>query len=516
MDTKSRLYFCGDDQLQRSVYAQNIKSIISKCQDLPKTNDNNSYVIGINAPWGSGKTFFTQMLMSYLQGDWEKTGLDPDARKLAVESTGSDTPADAKEKFSVVYYDAWKNDFWDNAFEPLFDNLVKTVLLSAEADAYALSDILKSAGKIIAYAIKGYAAKKIADYFESGMIDKINEEAGRIWANASNPDYLTSKTFPDYDAFKAAIALLQGYLAKAVEVKKKLVIIIDELDRCKPTFAVQTLEIVKHLFNVEGLVFIFALDIHQLSHCVKVVYGNEFDATGYLERFFNYLTILPHGRFSSPEQTRLFINKMGLQNKYESFDDNLIKSFVKITELFSLSLREVKTVLTTYSVLLETVLAQYTEYPNALILYFYFLCMKYKDPVLFSGGVFSNQSEDVAALLNKKKIPFIDKYEDAEYEKFIKIIGANGKIAETEYYVIKDNKRDRFDSFLENGDIITGVNENIMLTKNKASVTFEGDMSLNWLLYLPDLRRFGKIKDFKVLVYVFRQIEMCDFIRPSE
>ena len=516
MDTKSRLYFCGDDQLQRSVYAQNIKSIISKCQDLPKTNDNNSYVIGINAPWGSGKTFFTQMLISYLQGDWEKPGLDPDARKLAVESTGSDTPADAKEKFSVVYYDAWKNDFWDNAFEPLFDNLVKTVLLSAEADAYALSDILKSAGKIIAYAIKGYAAKKIADYFESGMIDKINEEAGRIWANASNPDYLTSKTFPDYDAFKAAIALLQGYLAKAVEVKKKLVIIIDELDRCKPTFAVQTLEIVKHLFNVEGLVFIFALDIHQLSHCVKVVYGNEFDATGYLERFFNYLTILPHGRFSSTEQSRLFIDKMGLQNKYETLNDNLIGSFVQITELFSLSLREVKTVLTTYSVLLETVLAQYTEYPNALILYFYFLCMKYKDPVLFSGGVFSNQSEDVAALLNKKKIPFIGKWEDADYQQLCKIIGLNKKIHATEYFVINDSGRYIFINSSEKGDTIWGVNNNVIYTEKGGSASLNGGMSLTWLLYSPDIQKFDIIKDYRLLEYIFRQIEMCDFIRPSE
>ena len=106
---------------------------------------------------------------------------------------------------------------------------------------------------------------------------------------------------------------------------------------------------------------------------------------------------------------------MGLQNKYESFDDNLISSFVQITELFSLSLREVKTVLTTYSVLLETVLAQYIGYSDALILYFYFLCMKYKDPVLFSGGVFSNQSEDVATFVKKKMIPFIGDREDKDY-----------------------------------------------------------------------------------------------------
>ena len=516
MDTKSRLYFCGDDQLQRSIYAQNIKSIIAKCQELPKTNDNNSYVIGINAPWGSGKTFFTQMLLSYLEGKWENTDLDPEARALAVEGTGSDTPADAKDGFTVIYYDAWKNDFWDNAFEPLFDNLIKSVPLSSNTQADDLQKIRKKMWKIIAYGVKGFVSKKIDDYFDSGAIDEINKEIGEIRANASNPDYLTNTTFPDYDAFKAAIALLQEYLVNAVKVKKKLVIIIDELDRCKPTFAVQTLEIVKHLFNVEGLVFIYALDIHQLSHCVKVVYGNEFDATGYLERFFNYLTILPHGRFSSPEQTRLFINKMGLQNKYESFDDNLISSFVQITELFSLSLREVKTVLTTYSILLETVLAQYTEYPNALILYFYFLCMKYKKPVLFSGGVFGNQSKDVATSLNDMKIPFIGEWEDADYQQLCKIIGLNKKIHATEYYVIDDSGRYLFTNYSEKGDTIREVNNGVIYTEKDGSVSLEGDMSLTWLLYSPDIQKFEIIKGYRLLEYIFRQIEMCDFIRPSE
>ncbi|MEZ4628433.1 MAG: P-loop NTPase fold protein [Eubacteriales bacterium] len=40
--------------------------------------------------------------------------------------------------------------------------------------------------------------------------------------------------------------------------QKKLLIIIDELDRCRPTFAIQTLELIKHLFAVKGLIFIFA------------------------------------------------------------------------------------------------------------------------------------------------------------------------------------------------------------------------------------------------------------------
>jgi predicted KAP-like P-loop ATPase len=69
---------------------------------------------------------------------------------------------------------------------------------------------------------------------------------------------------------------------------------VDELDRCRPTYAIQTLELVKHLFNVPGLIFIFALDIEQLSHSVQTVYGQNMDAQGYLCRFFDYFMMMTY------------------------------------------------------------------------------------------------------------------------------------------------------------------------------------------------------------------------------
>ena len=371
---------------------------------------------------------------------------------------------------------------------------------------------MKSAGKIIAYGVKGVVSKKIEDNFDPDAIDEINKEIGEMWRNAKSIDYQTNETFPEYSAFKGAIRLLKMYLSKVVKREKKLIIIIDELDRCKPTFAVQTLEIVKHLFNVEGLVFIFALDINQLSHSVKVVYGNDFDAIGYLERFFNYLTILPHGRLSSTEQSILFINKMGLQNVYSKFDDNVIQRFFQISEMFNLSLREVKTVFSAYSVLLETVLARYSEYADAMIFYFYFLCMKYKYPVLFSDGVFKNMSSDVGMFLLKNKIPFID-CEESCYSDFYEKIKDNKKIVESTYYILKKGKRNFFPNYSQNGDTIIDVVDNEMLTAKGSKIPLEDNISLSSLLYLPDLQRFEGINNYRVLDFIFRQLEMCDFIR---
>lgn len=86
---------------------------------------------------------------------------------------------------------------------------------------------------------------------------------------------------------------------------KKLVIIIDELDRCKPLFAIQTLEIVKHFLDVKDVVFIFAVDLEQLSHSVESIYGFGMDASGYLCKFFDYITKFPQSNMLSIIKTLL-------------------------------------------------------------------------------------------------------------------------------------------------------------------------------------------------------------------
>lgn len=64
-------------------------------------------------------------------------------------------------------------------------------------------------------------------------------------------------------------------------------VFIDELDRCRPSYAVEMLETIKHIFDIKGVVFVIATDTEQLQHTVKAVYGEGFNAKIYLGRFFN-------------------------------------------------------------------------------------------------------------------------------------------------------------------------------------------------------------------------------------
>ena len=72
-----------------------------------------------------------------------------------------------------------------------------------------------------------------------------------------------------------------------------VVVVIDELDRCRPLYAIELLEVAKHLFSVEIIVFVLAINLRQLGHSIKAVYGSDFDSHEYLERFIDITIPLP-------------------------------------------------------------------------------------------------------------------------------------------------------------------------------------------------------------------------------
>lgn len=71
------------------------------------------------------------------------------------------------------------------------------------------------------------------------------------------------------------------------EVADRAIIFIDELDRCRPEFAIKVLEQTKTLFQQDNIVVVYSTDITQLAHSLQGVYGPRFDGRKYLERFYD-------------------------------------------------------------------------------------------------------------------------------------------------------------------------------------------------------------------------------------
>src|SRR5690606_36180541 len=69
---------------------------------------------------------------------------------------------------------------------------------------------------------------------------------------------------------------------------KPLIFIIDELDRCRPDYAVEVLEQMKHFFAVPGIIFILSIDKNHLASSIKGYYGSEnINTDEYLRRFID-------------------------------------------------------------------------------------------------------------------------------------------------------------------------------------------------------------------------------------
>lgn len=99
-----------------------------------------------------------------------------------------------------------------------------------------------------------------------------------------------AKSAEDVNAFKAALADLPSLLAPPgpENMGLPLVFIVDELDRCRPDFALGVIEILKHLFDAKGVNFIISTHVPQLIRSVNHRYGIGEFSNEYLEKFYDF------------------------------------------------------------------------------------------------------------------------------------------------------------------------------------------------------------------------------------
>src|SRR5699024_461938 len=108
-----------------------------------------------------------------------------------------------------------------------------------ENETKEIIELGKSTAKIIALTLKGVFNKQIENVFDTGVLDEIEKEFHTYVKRAKDSGVITEEIFPEYAMFCDAIRRLKEYLECVVKKTGKFVIMIDELDRCRPTFAVQ-------------------------------------------------------------------------------------------------------------------------------------------------------------------------------------------------------------------------------------------------------------------------------------
>ena len=267
------------DKLDRARYATFLSRLLAQegfDKSRPVDEQKKNYVLNLNAEWGAGKTYFLKR--------W--------SQELIVD-------------YPVVYIDAWQQDYSDDPFLTVIAGIIKQLQLQAKFNI-TIPKSAVSMFKAVAPAIAQGLAKKVSgiDLDELHTLlfsdDEIDNEQKQSSNKSTGSDFspavkaLAQNLIKDHEAKNKSVEVIKSKLAdwvsKFEEQKDKslpIFIFIDELDRCRPSYAVEMLETIKHIFDVKGIVFVVATDTEQLQHTIKSIYGEGFDAKVYLGRFFN-------------------------------------------------------------------------------------------------------------------------------------------------------------------------------------------------------------------------------------
>lgn len=293
----------GKDLLNRKQYADVLTQIVKNTED--------GFTLSINADWGYGKTTFVKMWDAMLQSEGYKT----------------------------IYFNAWESDFVADPMMALIDGLrsgFEEQDLPQEKLQFSKA-FWTVATKLVKLVPQWQVIGEVAEIFQDGIKECL-EDKDDLQKSLS-----IKKLVND---FREQLAKS----AKDIGGDKPLIIFVDELDRCRPDYAVHMLERIKHFFAIDNIIFVLSVDKKVLCKSIEAVYGGlEIDTEAYLRRFVDIEFDLPEPQidlfakalFEQKEIGEYFTNYYDVisgEHREERLKDTLIDCFLSQSN----SLRDVE------------------------------------------------------------------------------------------------------------------------------------------------------------------------------
>lgn len=343
----------SQDLFNRKCIAENLTKIIES-KDKPM-------VISLDSDWGTGKTTFVTMWKDLLDND-----------------------SNYNSKFNTLYFNAWEHDYIKDPLLAIFSEIEIQI---KEDDPLLKQQFDKVKSKFSPYLKLG--ATTIFKMLTRGALDLDKIDLGETNEDEliSLAEKLGDLAIQEVSASKNIRSELKKEMSKYQESScKKIIFFIDELDRCRPSFAIELLEVIKHLFDIDNFIFIISIDKEQLSHSVSTIYGQNMDTVGYLRRFFDLDYKLP-----KVDIKKYIDNKNSIVfAKYHNIE--FLKEFLK--EVFLLnrfSLRDIEKAYYYIELLLPLIKEFNSSDKEFIDIYYLVICyiyailigIKIKNPILY-------------------------------------------------------------------------------------------------------------------------------------
>lgn len=284
--------FATHDEFNRKPIAENIIRLLTSDIDLSP--------MVIDGGWGTGKTEFCQKLIRLIEQQ--------------------------QLNYQPVYIDAFRSD---HSGEPLLALLAEIIKACTPEDtdgqpSEKRKNITRNFSKVAKFGIKTALNAGFRYLFKQGMdelVDEFRQDGSNEQEvkNAAETVTDVAAKITDYTIDETVEALLKEQIEaeknletlkdylKGLAANKPIILFIDELDRCRPDYAVDMLEVIKHVFDVENVKVVLVTNTKQLRAAINHRYGAEVDAQKYLDKFLKYSFALPDKVVDRYEEGRALV-----------------------------------------------------------------------------------------------------------------------------------------------------------------------------------------------------------------
>ena len=266
------------DILDREKIIEDLKEIIHLLSEQQQGK-----VFALDGGWGYGKTYILEKLEKELE--------------LVENEETKDN------RYYVFHYNCWQYDYYEEPSIAIVSAMLDKINSeTTEKVGIAVKSSWKEAKRVFGEITQDFIKNKIG----INLVEIYNHVQDNIDENNKN-----TFEFDNLFAFKRTLDSTRDRI-KEITKYKTIVMVVDELDRCMPAYAIKVLERLHHLFEgIDNVIVLLGIDSKQLEHSVKEIYGNGIETDRYLRKFISFKLSIDIGNIHD----QLF-------NKYSFYFDN--------------------------------------------------------------------------------------------------------------------------------------------------------------------------------------------------
>ncbi|UWP89794.1 KAP family P-loop NTPase fold protein [Aliiroseovarius crassostreae] len=361
------LYETGfeEDLLGREKTGKTLSEVLDRIED--------PLVVALDGRWGTGKSYFLQRWVGAHEHQNEGKAL-------------------------TVYFDAFANDYQSDPLVSLISTLANRLPGAQKSKLQQLQKVAKTfirPATRLGLNLASLGAMEVLNDLGDAAVDAVKGEADKTLSAFWEREQGRQAAMEEFHAAIEALTKSEG-----TDEATPLVIVIDELDRCRPDYALDVLEVIKHFFAVPHVHFVLGVNLKALENSVKARYGAEIDATAYLQKFLSFTLELPdhveNGHTRTPNilaYARQIGEEMGIPNTILPEINEQLKVLSRTNHI---SIREVGKIMSTAALLPESATAE-CRLQGRRKLMVTLMIIKIIQPKLFSKFLNASVSRDELA-----------------------------------------------------------------------------------------------------------------------